>query len=242
MQEKFPGELIFVRIHAGPVFALARIQENIFEEVFPEYFAKFLGEFTRCEYMPRLYSHLREYRKIVLSNYLGIGFMPGGISGEEFICETLGSPIQNLDHPEEFVCETLGSPVQNLDGPDNLRLALFTIKDFVYTKGLGGGGPNGGLPHQWVGAKNFGMSLKAWGNKPSGRMPQDHCQISRNLGSSKSLSTRSWGKASLLTAVVFCLQLSFFAYSLLRCLLDAFSHCQQKGFNCNTTVGKEAHL
>ena len=50
----------------------------IFEEVFPEYFAKFLGEFTRCEYMPRLYSHPREYRKILLANYLCIGFMPGG--------------------------------------------------------------------------------------------------------------------------------------------------------------------
>ena len=28
MQEKFLGELIFARIHAAPVFALARIQEN----------------------------------------------------------------------------------------------------------------------------------------------------------------------------------------------------------------------
>ena len=78
MQEKNLGELIFVRIHAGPVFALARIQENIFEESFPEYFAKFLGEFARCEYMPRLYSHPREYRKIFLANYLCIGFVPGG--------------------------------------------------------------------------------------------------------------------------------------------------------------------
>ena len=47
MQEKNLGELIFARIHEGPVFALARIQETIFEEVFPEYVAKFLGEFTR---------------------------------------------------------------------------------------------------------------------------------------------------------------------------------------------------
>ena len=53
------GEVIFARIHAGSVFSLARIQENIFEEVFPEYFAKFLGEFARCEYMPRLYLHPR---------------------------------------------------------------------------------------------------------------------------------------------------------------------------------------
>ena len=68
MQEKHLGELILARIHAGPVFALARRQENSFEEVFPEYLAKFSGEFTRCE-----------YRKIFLANYLCIGFLPGVI-------------------------------------------------------------------------------------------------------------------------------------------------------------------
>ena len=78
MQEKILGELIFARIHARPVFALARIQENIFKEVFPEYCAKFLGEFIRREYMPRLYSHPGEYRKIFPANYLRIGFVPGG--------------------------------------------------------------------------------------------------------------------------------------------------------------------
>ena len=31
------GELIFARIHAGPVFALARIQENISEGSFSAY-------------------------------------------------------------------------------------------------------------------------------------------------------------------------------------------------------------
>ena len=80
MQEIILGQLIFARMHAGPVFALARIQENIIEEVFPEHFDKFLGEFTQCEYMPRLYSHPREYRKIFLANYLCIGFVPGGTS------------------------------------------------------------------------------------------------------------------------------------------------------------------
>ena len=35
MQEKILGELIFAPIHAGPVFALVRIQENIIEEHFP---------------------------------------------------------------------------------------------------------------------------------------------------------------------------------------------------------------
>ena len=36
MQEKILEELIFARIHVGPVFALVRIQENIFEELFFE--------------------------------------------------------------------------------------------------------------------------------------------------------------------------------------------------------------
>ena len=42
--------------------------------------AKFLRESFRCEYMSRLYSHPREYRKVLLGNYLCIGFVPGGIS------------------------------------------------------------------------------------------------------------------------------------------------------------------
>ena len=37
MQDKILGELIFERIHVGPVFALARIPENIFEEPFSAY-------------------------------------------------------------------------------------------------------------------------------------------------------------------------------------------------------------
>ena len=89
MQGKNLGELISARIHAGPVFALARIQENIFEEVFPEYCAKCLGEFTRCEYMPRLYSHPREYRKIFLANYLCIGFVPGGTSAHVVVLQVI---------------------------------------------------------------------------------------------------------------------------------------------------------
>ena len=40
MQEKILGELIFSRIHAGPVFALARIQENSFEESFSAYISQ----------------------------------------------------------------------------------------------------------------------------------------------------------------------------------------------------------
>ena len=62
MQDKFLEELIFARIHAEPVFALARIQENILEESFSAYLPNSWGNAFRCEYMPRLYSHPREYR------------------------------------------------------------------------------------------------------------------------------------------------------------------------------------
>ena len=37
MQEKILEELIFAQMHVGPVFALAQIQENIFEEIFLKY-------------------------------------------------------------------------------------------------------------------------------------------------------------------------------------------------------------
>ena len=40
------------------------------------------------------------------------------------------------------------------------------------------------------------------------------------------------GKLFYLQLELFCLQLSFFAYSPLRPLLDALCHCKQKSFNC----------
>ena len=45
-----------------------------------------------------------------------------------------------------------------------------------------------------------------------------------------------WGKSFLLAVGAFCLQLSFFAYSPLRLLSDALSHCKQKA----PTVSKDA--
>ena len=64
------GELIFALcpIHAGPAFALVRIQENIFEELFSSYFTYLGGSSFRCKYMPHLYSHPREYRNVFLGN------------------------------------------------------------------------------------------------------------------------------------------------------------------------------
>ena len=41
-----------------------------------------------------------------------------------------------------------------------------------------------------------------------------------------------WGKFFYLQLELFCLQLSFFAYSALRPLLDAVSHCKQRNSNC----------
>ena len=40
------------------------------------------------------------------------------------------------------------------------------------------------------------------------------------------------GKLFYLQLELFCLQLSFFAYSPLRLLLEALSHCKQKSSNC----------
>ena len=48
MQENILGELIFA-LHAGPVFALARIQENIFEEQLSSKYSKFGGEFMSVQ-------------------------------------------------------------------------------------------------------------------------------------------------------------------------------------------------
>ena len=64
----------------------------LFEELFPEYCGKFLGEFIRCEYMPRLCSHPCEYRNIFLVNYLCIGFVPGGT----FLDPRLGTHLNGL--------------------------------------------------------------------------------------------------------------------------------------------------
>ena len=43
---------------------------------------------------------------------------------------------------------------------------------------------------------------------------------------------KKWGKLFYLQLELFCLQLSFFAYSPLRRSLDALSHCKQKSSNC----------
>ena len=65
MQENVWGELVYARIHAGPVFALARMQKFIFEESFPHICQ--VRYSSRCEYTLRLYSYPREN---FLANYL----------------------------------------------------------------------------------------------------------------------------------------------------------------------------
>ena len=56
-----------MRTHAGPVFALARIQGNIFEDLFSAYSPNFWGNSFWCK-----------YRKVFLRSYLFIGFVSGG--------------------------------------------------------------------------------------------------------------------------------------------------------------------
>ena len=45
-----------------------------------QYIKIFPGSLFWCKYMRHMYSHVGEYRKIFLANYLCIGFVPGGIA------------------------------------------------------------------------------------------------------------------------------------------------------------------
>ena len=45
-------------------------------------------------------------------------------------------------------------------------------------------------------------------------------------------------KLSYFQLELFCLQMNFFAYSALRCLLDVLSHCKQKSSNCEQKSSK----
>ena len=77
MHDKMSGELVLVQINAGPVFALARIQESTFEELCFKCFGCFFGEFISVQIHATPVLHLREYRKNILANYVCIGFVPG---------------------------------------------------------------------------------------------------------------------------------------------------------------------
>ena len=46
--EKNPEELIFAYVHVGPVFALVRIQENIFKDFLKYVFALWPSHFGPC--------------------------------------------------------------------------------------------------------------------------------------------------------------------------------------------------
>ena len=60
------GELILARVHAGPVFALAQIQENVLTNCFPHF----------CQNLEGV--HFGEkYRNKFLANDVCTGFVPG---------------------------------------------------------------------------------------------------------------------------------------------------------------------
>ena len=67
-------------MRAGPLLALARIQENMLEEFFSAYLPNSWGNSFQCEYMPRLYSHPRKYRKIFLANIFMYWFRARGLA------------------------------------------------------------------------------------------------------------------------------------------------------------------
>ena len=77
MQEKLLGELIFVRMHAGSVFALARIQEIFLRDHFPHASQILEGLHFLANTCFFLYSHPCEHRNNFLASYLCIGFVPG---------------------------------------------------------------------------------------------------------------------------------------------------------------------
>ena len=84
MQETFLWELFFARtVHAGPVFSLVRIQENMFDKLFSECFANVLGELISVR---KLYSACIRARGRQENN-------PGKLSwGNSFRCENYTLP------------------------------------------------------------------------------------------------------------------------------------------------------
>ena len=77
MQEK-SWELLFARIHAGPVFALARIPKNIFEELFSTRTCQLLRTIhLGANTCTPVFAPAR-IQENFLANYLCIGFVPQG--------------------------------------------------------------------------------------------------------------------------------------------------------------------
>ena len=121
---KMIGELIFAWVHAGPVFALAQKKKNAFEGSFSAYYPNAWGNSFRCKYMSRLYSHPREYRRIFLANYLGIGFVPGGT----FTCGLVRISVQfhcyQLKSPERWITDCIAFTFASLI-PQELNMQSF---------------------------------------------------------------------------------------------------------------------
>ena len=98
------------------------------------------------------------------------------------------------------------------------------------------------------------LDLSEWPQKKTKRTPGTKWDQSAQFGSGSSLLARKggfglqarnrtkigkiWGKLFYLQLELFCLQLSFFAYSPLRPLLETLSHCKQKA----PTVSKQPKL
>ena len=88
MQEFFLGESILHNIHAGPVFAEARIQEIHLRKHFSANLPNSWGKSFRSNYVQRLYSHPHEYRQ------KSIGFMPGStLRPTVFDCVQINSSL-----------------------------------------------------------------------------------------------------------------------------------------------------
>ena len=145
--------------------------------------------------MSRLYSHPRECRKILLGNYLCIGFVPGGMTGRPG-CRTLemigGSSASYLARTP---CVPLFSTLFNrggnrrafrLPGAGGGAFPLYG-ETFAWshsvsktqTFGSGYFRWGRGLPREGVGAKKFGMSLETREGELSWRDSREFAGISR---------------------------------------------------------------
>ena len=89
------------------------------------------------------------------------------------------------------------------------------------------------------------MSLRIWDpssvceKPPTSNEASDFDSSKGGMQKTKNTSL-DFGESFLLVVELSCLQLSFFAYSLLRYFLDALSHCKQRSSNVRKKLQLQA--
>ena len=137
-------------------------------------------------------------------------------------------------HPKHLLRQKF--PSKGKLGILSLRGKIFPLRDDFPLKIASPFPRNGLLPMKWRAWEK--VAFMAWAKMyafpPRGKIDLKHFlglkRCHGNFLGSKTPSKR--GKLFYLQLELFCLQLSFFAYSPSRPLLDALSHCKQKSSNC----------